>query len=65
MVEQILIKFFREIDLSDPFFESLKEDYPGFSEWFERKSSEGKFAFVQYNRAGQLQAFLFLKIENG
>ncbi|MBG9215062.1 N-acetyltransferase [Bacteroides fragilis] len=65
MVEQILIKFFREIDLSDPFFKSLKEDYPGFSEWFERKSSEDKVAFVQYNRAGQLQAFLFLKIENG
>lgn len=37
MVEQILIRYFKDIDLSDPFFDSLKEDYPGFSEWFEKK----------------------------
>ena len=65
MVEQILIRYLKDIDLSDPFFDSLKEDYPGFSEWFEKKSEENKFAFVQYNQSNQLQAFLFLKIEDG
>ncbi|MBR1904902.1 MAG: hypothetical protein IJ819_00370 [Clostridiales bacterium] len=28
---------FREIDLSDHFFDSLKEDYEDFENWYERK----------------------------
>ena len=28
---------FGKIDLSDPFFQSLKDDYSGFAEWFQKK----------------------------
>lgn len=51
---------FAQISLSDPFFDSLKSDYPGFEAWFARKANEN--AFVQYQN-GQLQAFLYLKEE--
>ncbi|MFV0581173.1 MAG: N-acetyltransferase [Parabacteroides gordonii] len=65
MTEQIIVKHFRDINLSDPFFDSLKEDYEGFTEWFQRKADESEVAFVQYNSQNELQAFLFLKIEDG
>jgi hypothetical protein len=56
-------KHFSEIDLTDPFFDSLKGDYPGFRNWFERKFQEK--AYVMYNLHGKLEAFLYLKIEDG
>lgn len=65
MTEQIIIKYFRDINLSDSFFDSLKADYDGFSSWFQRKAEENKIAFVQYNSRNELQAFLFLKTEEG
>lgn len=63
MNEEIEPKQFRDIDLNDTFFDSLKEDYPGFDVWFNKKSQEGKKAYVQYSN-NQLQAFLHLKIED-
>ena len=33
------IKRFNEIDLNDCFFDSLKEDYPGFDTWYNNVSS--------------------------
>lgn len=63
MTEQILEKKFKDINLKDPFFDTLKSDYKGFTVWFESKYNE--IAFVQYNLKGELQAFLFLKIEDG
>ena len=39
MNETISLRKFADIDLNDPFFDSLKEDYPGFEEWFDRKAS--------------------------
>ncbi|WP_127507416.1 N-acetyltransferase [Paenibacillus humicus] len=56
-------KLFSEIDLADPFFDSLKGDYPGFENWFERKAQEK--AYVLYNPQRKLEAFLYLKVENG
>lgn len=64
-MEQIRIKYFKDIDLSDSFFDTLKNDYPGFSDWFSKKSDENSGAFVQYNSENKLQAFLYLKIEEG
>lgn len=63
MNETIQLKQFRDIDLNDVFFNSLKEDYPGFENWFKRKSEKGMKAYVQYTN-NQLQAFLHLKIED-
>ncbi|RED52888.1 hypothetical protein DFP95_12920 [Cohnella lupini] len=56
-------KLFSEIELIDPFFDSLKIDYPEFENWFARKVKEK--AFVMSNPQGKLEAFLYLKIENG
>ncbi len=55
-----LVKF-GDLDVSDPFFKSLKEDYPGFEGWFKRKSD--KNANVLRDEDGKLLAFLYLKPE--
>jgi hypothetical protein len=56
-------KLFSEIDPTDSFFDSLKDDYSEFEGWFKRKSCEK--AYVMYNHQGQLEAFLYLKPETG
>lgn len=55
-------KLFKDIKLVDPFFNSLKEDYPGFEEWFKKKQSEEAYILEQNK---QLEGFLYLKYENG
>ncbi|MFA7042748.1 MAG: PIN domain-containing protein [Bacteroidales bacterium] len=54
-------EYFGNINLSDPFFDSLKEDYPGFEKWFNKKAEEK--AYITYNR-GSVLSFLYLKTEN-
>ena len=53
---------FGNLNRADSFFDSFKEDYAGFEEWFNRKSDE--IAYVC--KAGQesLLAFLYLKLED-
>ncbi|WP_415719074.1 hypothetical protein [Maridesulfovibrio sp.] len=53
---------FKDINLNDIFFDSLKDAYNGFAEWFERKSDQ--YAYIMANRSG-IQAFLYLKVEHG
>lgn len=53
-------KTFAEIDLQDPFFLSLRNDYPGFDDWFKRKKNQD--AFVQYEN-NKIIGFLYLKVE--
>ena len=55
---------FSDIQLSDPFFDSLKNDYPGFSDWYAKKAETGSKALIQKNELGLLQAFLYLKKED-
>ena len=53
---------FGKIDLDDSFFLSLKKDYMGFAEWFQRKRNET--AYITFNsKNGKLLSFLYLKIE--
>lgn len=59
----IQVKSFSEIDLSDPFFDSLKADYQGFTQWFNKKSKKGENAYVLIDKG--IQAFLYLKSEEG
>ncbi|SHG08146.1 hypothetical protein [Dysgonomonas macrotermitis] len=59
------IKAFSEINLDDLFFDSLKESYAEFSDWFGRKAAEGATVYVQYDMKGNIAGFLYLKIENG
>lgn len=59
-MHNIIHTTFAEINLQDPFFQSLREDYLGFDEWFERKSNQD--TFVQYVD-NKLAGFLYLKVE--
>lgn len=60
---------FSEINLDDPFFATLKNDYPGnafspsFSVWFKNKTQEGRTALVFSDDQG-LGAFICIKNEN-
>lgn len=51
------------IDVSDTFFDSLRDDYgeKKFNSWFNKKANED--AYILKNKQG-LQGFLYLKIEN-
>lgn len=57
------IEKFKEISLADSFFDTLKADYPGFSEWFASKADKEAFTFVA--KGGGLDGFLYLKVETG
>ena len=57
---------FSDVNLDDPFFDSLKADYPGnsvstgFCEWFRKKAFEGKKALVFEDEQG-IGAFVNIK----
>lgn len=54
---------FAKINLADSFFDSLKEDYPGFDRWFLRKADE--IAYLTINKDNnRLLSFLYLKSED-
>ena len=53
------------IDLSDPFFESLKKQYGEFSDWFERKAAEKEPVYVIRKDDESLRGFIYLKVETG
>lgn len=54
-------EFFGGINLSDPFFDSFREDYSGFDIWFNKKSDD--VAYICTSDKGDILAFLYLKIE--
>lgn len=54
---------FGEVDIKDTFFDSLKADYPGFEKWYEKKALAHQDVYVQYDEKGELQGFLYMKIE--
>ncbi|MDM1043947.1 N-acetyltransferase [Myroides sp. 1354] len=58
------IRFFRDINLQDPFFDSLKAAYAEFEDWYNRKAGENKNAIVHFADNGEVDGFLFLKIED-
>lgn len=56
---------FNSIDLNDPFFDGLKDDYAGFEVWFNKKKKANYEAYVSYlEDKRSLGSFLSLKIEN-
>ena len=57
-------EYFSTININDLFFDSLKNDYPGFVKWFNKKCNEHEDAYVQYDENGNIIGFLYLKIEN-
>lgn len=53
---------FKDVDINDIFFDSLKLDYIGFEEWFKRKENEE--VYILKDNLNKIQAFLYMKIEN-
>lgn len=53
-------RYFGAIDLADDFFNSFREDYPGFDKWFNDKSDEEAYVCTY---EGVLCAFLYVKVE--
>ena len=51
---------FGDLDLTDEFFASFKEDYPGFEGWFNKKAEETAYVCLS---EGKPIAFLYLKLE--
>lgn len=62
MKSYIQLKQFKEINLNDYFFNSLRLDYLGFNSWFIKKANE--YVFIQ-EEEGKINAFLYLKEEDG
>lgn len=60
---ELELKKFKDIDLTDNFFDSLKSSYEEFEDWFERKANEKAYVFLKND--GTLDGFLYLKVENG
>jgi len=51
------------VPTSDAFFDTLREDYPGFDDWLKRKGGES--AYVARREDGGVDGFLYLKREDG
>lgn len=51
------------VAVSDPFFDSLRADYPGFDQWLARKANEPAYVFQRDD--GGIEGFLYLKKEDG
>lgn len=56
------VQRFSDIDLQDTFFDSLRESYPEFDEWYKKKADAGATAYCYYVN-GELKDFLYVKIE--
>lgn len=52
--------YFGDLDINDEFFDSLKADYPGFVNWYNRKSQEEVYCYKENQKVFGL---LFLKHE--
>lgn len=60
---ELLQKKFKSVNLSDPFFTSLIEDYKEFSQWFAKKAEDNAYIFE--DERGTINGFLYLKPEAG
>lgn len=54
-------QYFGEVNLADPFFDSFREDYQEFNNWFNKKADEISYVCYQNDI---LSAFLFVKVED-
>jgi len=56
-------EFAYNIDINDPFFDDLKDDYPGFESWWKKISKKKRDAWI-YKPGKKLGAILIYKIED-
>lgn len=62
MTDYIQKVYFHELDLNDTFFQSLKDSYKEFEDWFKKKAEA--HAYVIFDQ-GKIQGFLYIKEEEG
>lgn len=62
-MDNLKLTSFANINLKDSFFDSLRANYEGFDDWFNKKALSGANALVYYNDAALLD-FLYVKDEN-
>jgi len=55
---------FSKAELSEDFFDSLKDDYAGFAKWYIKKISAGEKAYTFRGSKRRLDGFLYLKSES-
>lgn len=55
-------EYFGNVDVSESFFDSFREDYDGFDKWFNKKADE--IAYVCRGDDGKIAAFLYVKVED-
>ena len=53
-----------QIELESDFFDSLREDYPGFNDWYRDAAREGRTAWTVRDDDGNLGAIAIFKEEN-
>ncbi|MFX0072544.1 MAG: hypothetical protein ACFFAO_15775, partial [Candidatus Hermodarchaeota archaeon] len=53
-----------QLDLKDPIFDTLREDYKEFDEWFINKARKGRECWIYQRNNGTLGAVLIYKIED-
>lgn len=58
-------RLFADVPSSDRFFDSLREAYPGFDDWYLGKAASGERAWFAFDDAGSVIAMLYLKPEDG
>lgn len=54
-------KMFSDVDLHDGLFDSLRNSYKGFDDWYNKKKDET--VYVNYDKDNKLRGFLYLKQE--
>jgi len=55
---------FKDVDLDDKFFDSLKAQYKEFADWFKKKAAEPVYVIDADGGKG-LRGFLYIKVETG
>lgn len=55
-------EYFGDIDVKDPFFDSFRDNYKGFDDWFNKKSDEE--VYVNKSDDDKVIAFLYIKKED-
>jgi predicted nucleic acid-binding protein len=56
-------EFVYNLNVADPFFDSLKKEYPDFDKWFKKISTEGRKCYVHF-QGNAISALLIRKVEN-
>lgn len=54
----------REISVHQEFFDSLREDYKGFDQWYQHAAGAGRLAWVVENSSGKLDTLCIYKEES-